>query len=154
MHEMHSLAIIRLSGRSQITQVTPSGEQLEQVMRRTIELLNGELTSDQIRHMASAFRSVKWESSDVGTIVYLVMDDTASVLRFPSTADEGPSVQIRMDSNTLHDTAWGRTSFGAAFISGKLRVSGLNPLKMTRLISLLKPFLSSYKKAEEEPHAT
>lgn len=128
----------------------PRPEQLQPIMRRTIELLNEKLTIEEIRRIAGAFRSVMWTVRDVDVTVYLVMDDTVPAIRYADSLDEEAQVQIGVDSVTLHDAALGRTSFGAAFVSGKLKVKGLNPPKLGMFVPLLKPFLASYAEAEEE----
>lgn len=128
----------------------PNPEQLWPILRRAIELLNDKLAPELIRQMAAAFRRVRWELKDVDVTMYLVLDDAEPAIRFAPSIEGDPQMVIGMESATLHDAAWGRTSFGAAFISGKLKVKGLHPLKLTKFVPLLKPFLASYCEAEEE----
>lgn len=127
-------------------------EQLRPILRRAIELLNEKLAPEQVRQMAAAFRTVCWEFKDVDVTMYLVLDGAEPAIRFAPSIEGDPQMAIGMESATLHDAAWERTSFGAAFISGKLKIKGLHPLKLTKFVPLLKPFLASYREAEEEFH--
>jgi putative sterol carrier protein len=134
-----------------MTQSPPAtGEELQNILRRTVELLNDKLDPPQLERIASAFQTVRWEFNDLDTAVHLVSDQAGPALRYASSIEGEPSVSIGMSSKTLDDAAWGHTSFGTAFITGKLKVKGLHPLKMSKFASMLDPFLASYREAQEE----
>ena len=134
-----------------MTQSPPaSGEELRNALRRTVELLNQKLDAPQLERIAAAFQTVRWEFDDLAMAVHLVSDQSGPALRFAPSIDGNPSITIGMSSTTLNDAAWGRTSFGTAFITGKLKVKGLHPLKLSKFAGMLDPFLASYREAREE----
>ena len=136
-----------------MTQSPPaSGEELQNALRRTVELLNEKLDAPQLERIAAAFQTVRWEFDDLAMAVHLVSDQSGPGLRFAPSVDGNPSITIGMSSTTLNDAAWGRTSFGTAFITGKLKVKGLHPLKLSKFAGMLDPFLASYREAREEVH--
>ena len=128
----------------------PTSEQLQEILRRTIELLNNKLDPKQIRQMASAFPTVCWNFTDNNVTIFLVFDNAEPSIQFAASIEGDSKMVIDMESKTLNDTAWGRSSFGTAFITGKLKIKGLHPLKFTKFVPLLEPFLASYREAQEE----
>ena len=128
----------------------PTAEQLLFVLARSVEYLDSKLDPDQIVRMASAFETIRWNFTDVGLTMYIVFEKSTQRIVYASSVDGEVSMVVDIDSRTLHETAWGVTSFGAAFIAGKLKVKGVQPLKLTKFIPLLEPFLASYREAMEE----
>ncbi len=121
------------------------------VMERTIQLVGDAIPGCALRKIAEVLRTVRWEFPDYGFHLYLTVNDLGEVR---SVGDwSGPvDSTISMDAATLHNAAYGKTSFGAALLLGKLRVRGVSASNLGRLTSLLHPFLDSYRQACSEVH--
>ena len=63
---------------------------------------------------------------------------------------ERPPFTVRMSRETLEDAAFGRRSLGTAFLSGRIHVRGMNPLRLREFIMLVDPLLESYREASLE----
>ncbi len=126
-----------------------SKKNTERVLKETIERLNKKLTQEQIQRLAEAFHIIFWEFPDQSITMHLVVDKHSQSVKYATSIDGEPQMRISMDTSVLDDAAYGRTSFGIAFITGKMKVKGLHPLKLRKFIPLLKPFLESYREAME-----
>ena len=127
----------------------PTGKNFENVLKETIERVNKKLTQAQIQGLAGAFQTLYWEFPDLSMAMRLIVTKQGLFPSFPTSIVEEPHMRITTDSSVLNDAAFERTSFGIAFITGKLKVKGLHPLKLRKFIPLLKPFLESYREATE-----
>jgi hypothetical protein len=79
------------------------------------------------------------------------LNERGEIRIIPKVADK-PDVIVTLDASALHDSAYGKTTFGTAFVMGKLKVKGIPALKLRKFIPLLKPFLESYREAWEAYH--
>jgi len=128
--------------------VMPNAQQLKTIMQRTIELVGQKLKVEQIREIAKVFPTLCWYFKDCALEIYILLDENGNIKYTPdSPGIHGAS--ITMDTTTLHNSAYGRTSFGRAFITGKLKIKGVPALKLTKFMPLLNPFLDSYREAWE-----
>lgn len=126
----------------------PNAQQLETVMQRTIELVGQKLKAEQIKEIAKVFPTLCWNFKDYALEVYILLDEKGNIKYTPdSVGTHGAS--ITMDTATLHGSAYGKTTFGRAFITGKLKIKGVPALKLTKFMPLLNPFLESYREAWE-----
>jgi len=129
----------------------PNEQQLQAVMQQTIELLGQKLKAEQIQEIAKVFPTLCWNFKDYTLEVHLILNEQGNIRYTPdSNGIHGP--MITMDTATLHNSAYGRTSFGRAFITGKLKIKGVPALKLTKFMPLLNPFLESYREAWEAYH--
>jgi len=129
----------------------PDALQLESVMQQTIELLGRKLKSEQIQEIAQVFQTICWNFKDRDFQVYLLLDESGQIQLITDVSGV-PDATITLDTSTLHDAAYGKTTFGTAFVMGKLKVEGIPALKLRKFIPLLKPFLESYREAWEAFH--
>jgi putative sterol carrier protein len=129
----------------------PDALQLKSVMQKTIELLGRKLNSEQIKEIAQVFQTLCWNFKDYDFQGYLLLDEHGQIRYLPSLSSE-PDATITLSTSTLHDAAYGKTTFGTAFVMGKLKVKGISALKLRNFIPLLKPFLESYREAWEAFH--
>jgi len=132
-----------------MTSALSSGKEFEKVLKETIERLNKKLTQEQIQGLAGAFQTVCWEFPDQSIKMILIINKHNPSIKYATSIDGKPQMSISTDTSVLDDAAYGRTSFGIAFITGKLKVKGLHPLKLRQFIPLLKPFLESYREVME-----
>lgn len=129
----------------------PSRHQFPMVMERTINLVGGKIPQEKIRQVAQVFQTLCWDFKDYAIQAYFLVDGDGRV-DYASTVPTAPDATITLDARVLHDSAFGRTSLGLAFITGKLRVKGIPALKLNKFVPLLEPFLESYRQAWEEFH--
>jgi len=131
----------------------PDAQRFLAVMQRTIQLVGQNVGRDKLQEVAKLFHTLCWEFRDYGVKAYFLVNDAGEVqssLEWPGDVDS----VIIMDARTFHDAACGKTNFGTAFLTGKLRVRGLPALKLGKFTPLLKPFLEGYQQACEELHGT
>lgn len=128
--------------------VMPNVLQLQAVMQQTIELVGQKLKAEQIREIASVFPTLCWNFKDCTLEVYILLDDKGN-MKYTSDSAGIDGASITMDTATLHNSAYGKTSFGRAFITGKLKIKGVPALKLKKFMPLLNPFLESYREAWE-----
>ena len=95
---------------------------------------------------ADNHHALRWEFRDYGIRVHVLFNDAGGVCCAIDWAGPVDSV-ISMDAATFHKAAFGKQTFGAALLMGKLRVEGISALNLSRFSSLLKPFLESYRQA-------
>ena len=129
----------------------PNAQQLQMVMPQAIELLSRKLKPEQIREIAQVFQTLSWDFKDCALQVYLLLDE-AGEIRYVPDISAMPDATVTLDASTLHDAAYGKTTFGLAFVMGKLKIKGISALKLTKFIPLLEPFLESYREAWEAYH--
>ena len=129
----------------------PGISQLESVMEQAIGLLGQKLKPPQIQEISQVFRTLCWSFKDCALQFYLLLDERGEIKYVPEISGI-PDVTITLDVSTLHDSAYGKTTFGTAFVMGKLKVKGIPALKLGKFIPLLTPFLESYREAWEAYH--
>lgn len=129
----------------------PDALQFELVLQQTIELLGQKLEPAQVHEMGQVFRTLSWNFRDRAFQVYLLLNEKDEI-KYARDISGIPDVTITLDASILHDSAYGRTTFGTAFVMGKLKVKGIPALKLNKFIPLLKPFLESYRQAWEAYH--
>ena len=130
-------------------ELLPNAHQLQEVMQRTISLLAQKLSQEKIQEISQAFHSLCWDFKDHGIQVYLSISEAGQIKYVPDISTK-PDVTVTLNASTLHDSAYGKTTFGLAFITGKLKLKGVPALKVTKFAPLLKPFLESYRQTWEE----
>jgi len=129
----------------------PNAQQLEGVIQQAIELLGRKLKPEQIREIAKVFQTLCWDFRDSALQICLSLDEGGRIKYVPNISGT-PDATVTLDASTLHNSAYGKTTFGLAFVTGKLKVKGVPALKLTKFIPLLKPFLESYREAWEAYH--
>lgn len=117
------------------------------LLSRMIELIDGRLSADQRGKLAGAMPLIQWEFPDAGATLCLAA--TPAALSVAEGVERPPFV-VRMARETLEDAAFGRRSLGAAFLSGRIHVRGMNPLRLREFIMLVDPLLESYREASLE----
>ena len=122
--------------------------QLKSVIRRTIELLDQRLNKEQTEEIAQVFQILCWNFKDLNLKVYLLLGEKG-VIKYATHVNGEPDAIITLDSTTLHNSAYNRTTLGTAFVMGKLKIKGIPALRLRKFIPLLKPFLESYREAWE-----
>ena len=127
----------------------PGPEDFADVMRRTIRLVGTNVPRSTLQKVAELLHSLLWEFKDYGVKIYFLVDDQGDVDCATEWSGQVDSV-ITMDATTFHKAAFGKASFGAAMVMGKLHVQGISPLNLGKFTSLLKPFLDSYRQACSE----
>jgi len=128
----------------------PCAIRFTRVFHHAIQLLRDKLTTEQKSRVAAVLPTVRWNFEDIDLVVDLQLRQDLPDISIARQAVRDPAMQITINRETLHDSAWGRTSFGAAFLSGDLRIHGLPPLALTRFIPLMKHMLASYREALEQ----
>ena len=124
-------------------------ERFERIFSHTVALLNSKLTTQQISRLAAAMPSARWEFPEIGWHADLCLTTSPERVQRVDNLSEPPALQIVCDSAIVEQSAAGKTSFGAAFLAGQLRIAGLPPLQLTRFMPFLKHFLTSYCEAAE-----
>ncbi|MFH1140636.1 MAG: SCP2 sterol-binding domain-containing protein [Chloroflexota bacterium] len=127
----------------------PDAQLFPAVMERTIQLVGQRVPRSQLQEIATLFHTVCWEFPDYGIKSYFTLNGQGEVRGFAHWSGPVDGTVI-MDARTFHDAAFGKTSFGLAFFTGKLRVSGIQPVKLGKFMPLLDPFLESYQQACQE----
>ena len=116
------------------------------VMERTIQLVGQNVPQDTLQKVAKVLGALQWEFRDYGVRVYFLIS-SAGVVSYsrekPSTVDS----IITMDALTLHKAAYGKVNLGTALLMGKLSITGLSALNLSKFTPLLKPFMDSYRQA-------
>jgi putative sterol carrier protein len=112
--------------------------------------LGQKLKPEQIEEIAQVFRTLCWDFKDRSFQAWFLLEK--GKIQLITDDSRVPDATITLDSSTLHDAAYGKTTFGAAFVMGKLKVKGIPALKLRKFIPLLKPFLESYREAWEGYH--
>ncbi len=127
----------------------PDAQRFPDVMERAMQLVGQRVPRSQLQEIATLFHTVCWEFPDYGLKSYFTISDQGEVRSAAHWSGAVDGV-VTLDARTFHDAAFGKTSFGFAFFTGKLRVSGIQPMKMGRFMPLLQPFLDSYQQACQE----
>ncbi len=124
----------------------PGPQDFTGIMCRTIELVGANVPRSTLQKVAELLHALRWEFQDYGVKIYFLVNDQGDVDCATEWSGQVDSV-ITIDAYTFHKAAFGKTSFGAAMVMGKLHVQGISPLKLGKFTSLLKPFLDSYRQA-------
>ena len=123
-------------------------------IEQTIVLLNQKLAPVQVTQLASVFRTLVWTFPDVDIQLFLIVDVVQCELRIASNADDEPLMHLVMDSLVLRSAAYGQASLAQAFLCGRLKVKGANPMQLMKFMVLVQPFLESYRQASEDLDGT
>lgn len=115
-------------------------------LHETILRLNQRLPSAQIERLSKAMPRVLWEFPDASARICLAVDPLPLGLRVVASETD-PPVQVRMSRDVFEGAAFGTGSLGTAFLTGRLQVRGLNPLKLRDFIGLVDPLLASYRES-------
>ncbi len=117
-----------------------------------MQLVGQRVPRSQLQEIATLFHTVCWEFPDYRFKSYFTLNGEGEVRGYSQW--NGPvDGTVIMDARTFHDAAFGKTSFGAAFLMGKVRVKGIPATKLGKFMPLLQPFLDCYQQAcEEEIH--
>ena len=119
------------------------------VMERTIQLVGRTVPRATLQKVAQVFHTLRWDFRDYDVQVFFQVNDDGDVTC--ATDWTGPvDSMIAMDALTFHEAAFGRANFGAALLTGKLRIQGISALSLGKFTPLLKPFLDSYRQAYAE----
>ena len=127
----------------------PDSQSFPAVMERAVQLVGQRVTRSQLQEIAALFHTVCWEFPDYGLKSYFMISDQGEVRSAAHWSGVVDGV-VTLDASTFHDAAFGKTSFGFAFFTGRLRVSGIQPMKLGRFMPLVQPFLESYQQACQE----
>ena len=129
----------------------PSSDKFLGVMERTIQIVGDTVPRSTLQKVAEVLNVLHWEFQDYAVGLYFLVDDAGEVTCSTDWTGKVDST-IRMDAETFHNAANGKTNFGTALLMGKLHVEGLSAMNLGRFISLLKPFLDGYQQACVEFH--
>ncbi len=127
----------------------PDAQRFPAVMERAMHLVGQRVPRSQLQEIATLFQCVCWEFPDYGLKSYFLVSEDGEVRSATAWVGAVDGV-VTLDARTFHDAAFGKTSFGFAFFTGKLRVSGIQPMKLGRFMPLVQPFLESYQQACQE----
>lgn len=124
----------------------PGPQEFPVVMCRTIQLVANNIPRPTLQKVAELLHTLRWEFKDYGVQIYFLLNDDGDVESASEWTGKVDSV-VTMDATTFHKAAFGKASFGAAMVMGKLHVQGISPLKLGKFSTLLKPFQDSYRQA-------
>ncbi|MDO8751407.1 MAG: SCP2 sterol-binding domain-containing protein [Dehalococcoidia bacterium] len=127
----------------------PDSQLFPAVMERAMQLVGQKVPRSQLQEIATLFHTVCWEFPDYGLKRYFLVSDDGEVRSAAHWSGVVDGV-VTLDASTFHAAAFGKTSFGLAFFTGRLRVSGIHPVKLGKFMPLLEPFLESYQQACQE----
>ncbi len=127
----------------------PDSQRFPAVMERAIQLVGQRVPRSQLQEIATLFHTVCWEFPDYGFKSYFMISDQGEVRSATNWFGEVDGV-VTLDASTFHDAAFEKISFSFALFTGKLRVSGIQPLKLGKFLPLVQPFLDSYQQACQE----
>jgi len=130
----------------------PVRERFAAVLERTISLLDATVDREQLLALAKASAVICWEFPDIDWRAWLVVDGDPARISLKHVAPDDASLTVVMDSTVLHASALGETSLGIAFITGRLRIRGMNPLFLAKFVKLVDPLLNSYRTAVKDAH--
>ena len=134
-------------------QALPECQSFLGVMERTIQLVGQNVPRDTLQKVAQVLGALRWDFRDYGVRVYFLVNHAGvvnCVREWPGTVDS----VIAMDALTFHKAAYGAANFGTALLMGKLSITGLSALSLSKFTPLLKPFLDSYRQACAEFHGS
>ncbi len=118
-------------------------------MERTIQLVGDNVPRGTLQKVAEAVSALELDFPDYGARIYFLISNEGVVncaRERPGTIDSA----IVMDASTFHKAACGSTNLGTALMTGKLSITGVPALSLTKFTPLLKPFLNSYLQACSE----
>ena len=124
----------------------PDSRSFLAVMERTIELVGQNVSRDTLQKVAKVLGVLQWDFRDYNARVFFLVNEAGVVScarEWPGTVDS----IIAMDAVTLHKAAYGTENLGTALLMGRLSITGLSALNLTKFTPLLKPFLDSYRQA-------
>ena len=124
----------------------PGPQDFAGVMHRTIQLVGANVPRTTLQKVAELLHALRWEFQDYGVDIYFLVNDHGDVDCATEWSGQVDGV-ITMDASTFHNAAFGKANFGAAMLMGKIHIQGISPIKLGKFISLLKPFLDSYRQA-------
>lgn len=128
---------------------TPDASTFRMRFERTIELLNVRLDSDQLARLTDVFQTVSWTFRDIDLNIFLCIGGNPRHLQICAEPGNEPVISLVMDSGLLESAVQSRMSFVQAFLCGRLKVTGANPVRLLQFMNLLQPLLDSYQIAAE-----
>lgn len=128
---------------------TPDASGYRRRFERTIALLNVRLDPDQVARLADVFQTVLWTFPDIDLEIFLCIVGDPLHLQVCAESGNGPIIHLVMDSGLLDSAVQSKMSFVQAFLCGRLKVTGANPVQLLKFINLLQPLLESYRQATE-----
>jgi hypothetical protein len=130
----------------------PCRDRFPAILARTVALLDKTVDRDQLLALAAASAVICWEFPDIDWRTWLIVERDPPRIGLSNAAPADASLTVTMDSTILHAAAAGETSLGIAFITGRLRIRGMNPLFLAKFVKLVDPLLCSYRAAAKEAH--
>jgi hypothetical protein len=127
----------------------PDSQRFPVVIERAIQLLGQRVLKSQLQEIATLFHTICWEFPDYGLKSYFIISDEGEIWSAANWSGAVDGV-VTMGASTFHDAAFEKISFSSALVTGKLRVSGIQPLKLGAFMPLVQPFLDSYQQACQE----
>ena len=115
-------------------------------MERTIQLVADNVPRGTLQKVAQVLGALQWDFRDYDLRIYFLVNNDGVVSCAREWSGKVDSI-IAMDAFTFHKAAWGETNFGTALVMGKLSITGISALGLTKFTPLLKPFLDSYRQA-------
>ena len=116
-------------------EILPGAQSFAEVMQRTIQLVGHNAPRSSLQKVAEVFRSLRWDFQDYGLQIYFLVNETGEVSS--ATEWQGPVDSVlAIDAGTFHQAAYGKTNFGTALLTGKLRIQGIPALSLSKFMIL------------------
>jgi len=127
----------------------PTCDEVMEVYKKTFELMRESAKKEDLEDVSEEFETLCIEFKDCGKKFCIAISDEGemSILEEPLA---NPDCTITTDVGTMHDLAMGTTNEVKAYLSGKIKIAGVSPLKIQKLLPKLGPLDECYKKALEE----
>ena len=126
----------------------PTKEEFPLVMEKVFGYMKDQTPKEDLAEFAKNVTALCFEYPDLGKSFYLMVSPEGELSQ-STEAPEKVDCTISMTSDTHHAIMAGETSQVKAFMGGKLKISGINPMKLQQLLPKLGPLEEYYKKALE-----
>ncbi len=127
----------------------PTGEEFPIVMGKLFEHMKGQTIKENLIEFAKSVNTLCFEYPDLGKSFYLTVSPEGELIQ-SAEAPEKVDCTVSMSTDTNHSIMMGETTQVKAFMTGKLKIRGINPMKLQQILPKLGPLDEYYKKALDE----
>ena len=127
----------------------PTEKDFPAVMEKVYASIESQTPKEDLVEFSKSIKALTFEFPDVGLSFHLSIGDDGLLTQL-SEPPEKVDCTISMSSETNHALMMGETNETKAFMAGKLKIGGFNPMKLQQILPKLGPMNEYYKKALEE----
>jgi putative sterol carrier protein len=127
----------------------PTKEEFPLVMEKTFGFVGDLTPKEGLAALSDVVETICFEFPDYEKKYFLTVNSEGELTR-STEPPKKVDCTITMNSDTLHSLMTGKTSETSAYMSGKLKVKGISPLKLQKILPKLGPLDEYYEKAIAE----